>query len=108
MQNERHSPDTVHVLAHFRSICSLELAQLCVPLDLEEHLLSCLGCHLMFHRIKQDISLKDETCRRCTNLDLDIDRRISVLCLGLYVVRRYWLLSVRHCEVLVGMVVHVM
>ena len=41
-----HSPDAADILAHFRGIRALQLAQLGVPLDLEEHLLSCLGRHL--------------------------------------------------------------
>ena len=41
-----HLPNAVDILAYFRGVRALELAQLRVPFDFEEHLLSRLRRHL--------------------------------------------------------------
>lgn len=41
--NERHSPNTAHVLADFTRVRPLKLAQLRIALNLEEHFLARLG-----------------------------------------------------------------
>lgn len=48
-----YSPDARHVLAHLRRIRALQLAQLRVPLDLEEHFLA-RGRYDLFHRTTGD------------------------------------------------------
>ncbi len=42
----KNSPDAVHVLADLVRIGALQFAELGVPLDFEEHFVSCLSRHL--------------------------------------------------------------
>lgn len=46
MSGWANSPDAGHVLSHFGRVRALKLTELCVTLDLEEHLFSRRAHHL--------------------------------------------------------------
>lgn len=54
------SPDAVHILANFSGIGTLQLAQLGIPLDFKEYLLSGLRGHLQNHMIIEEKRVENQ------------------------------------------------
>ena len=113
-EEKNDSPNTADILPDLVRVCALKLAQLRISLDLEEHLLAILRCHLCAAEAKP-VSTKTTAQRTSTspNTDvvsatrtrrqshrrawddtgrgrtyLDIDGRVSVLLLGFSVLGR--------------------
>ena len=53
-----HSPNAIDIFAHFRGVRALQLAQLRVPFNLEEHLLAVLRRHLCAIGAEQNMSAR--------------------------------------------------
>ena len=113
-EEKNDSPNTADILPDLVRVCALKLAQLRISLDLEEHLLAILRCHL-YATEAELVSTKASTQQTSTSPPtptlylplahegratggfgttgrgrtyLDIDGRVSILLLGLSVLGR--------------------